>query len=98
MNERGTYGNGRVTNGHAALGYSGHPVLGADSYPGTRGFGRLLLAMFGGAFVGYSVSRSISASPQKGAALGTVGGFFAHLMMEQNAELRRINQQLAQQP
>lgn len=92
MNERGTYGgNGHTTNGHSALGCGGYgpPASGID----WKRSGLMLLTMFGGAFVGSVVDES----PKKGAVLGVVGGFFASLMMEQSRELKRINQQLAQQ-
>ena len=98
MNDRGTYGNGHGTNGHSALaagdGYGVYwpPVLGADPSSGKRSFGPTLISMLGGALAGYFVADF----PNKGIALGMVGGYFASLMLEQTSELKSINQQLSQ--
>ena len=96
MNERGTYGNGHGTNGHSTRDRCsyGPPMLGGDAdLSSWRKFGALLLSLGAGAFAGHAVAENSN----KGVAFGIVGGFFAHLMMQQHSELKRINQQLAQQ-
>ena len=99
MRERGTYANGRGMNGHSALGHGayGQPILGfEDSSPrhasrASLGLGSFLLTLGAGALVGHFIAKD----PNKGLALGLVGGFFAHGAMEQAVELRLINEQLA---
>lgn len=95
MNARGTYGNGHGTNGHSALGHRTFEtsVVGAEcsavSTWASR-FGSLLLSMGLGGVTGHFIAKD----PNKGFGLGVVGGFFAHLMMEQTSLLRRINHKL----
>lgn len=86
MSERGTYGNARSLNG---------PISGGEASTLSRealGFGSFLLALGLGALTGHRIAKD----PNKGAALGLIGGFFAYYAMDQASSLRRINEQLAQ--
>ena len=99
MNQRGIYGGFGTSSGnhlggwHPPIVYRAAPVVGADTAaPPAPGFGfwNFLLTVGIGGVTGHFIAKD----PNKGFALGVVGGFFAHAILEQTHLLRRINQKL----